>query len=153
MIIPAVRTLLVAALLALPLAAADNATGNNDSQGAQKQHNEWTVAQLEAEMASGKLTSEALTKEYIARIVALDQNGPGVNAVIELNPDALEMARNADRLRKHGIVLGPLHGIPVLLKANVDTGDKMQTSAGSFALIGKPALIDSTVAQNLRNGG
>ncbi len=153
MIIPAVRTLLVAALLALPLAAADNATRNNDSQGAPTQHNEWTVAQLEAEMASGKLTSEALTKEYIARIIALDQNGPGVNAVIELNPDALDIARRADVLRKHGIVLGPMHGIPVLLKDNVDTGDKMQTSAGSFALIGKPSLIDSTVAQNLRDGG
>src|SRR3984957_7702867 len=153
MALPAVRTLLVAALLALPLAAADNATRNNDSQGVPKQHNEWTVAQLEAEMASGKLTSEALTKEYIARIIAIDQNGPGVNAVIELNPDALETARRADVLGKHGIVLGPMHGIPVLLKGNVDTGDKMQTSAGSFALIGKPSLIDSTVAQNLRDGG
>jgi amidase len=104
-------------------------------------------------MAAGTLTSEELTKEYIARILALDQNGPGVNAVIELNPDALAMARNADVLRKHGIVLGPLHGIPVLLKGNVDTGDKMQTTAGSFGLLGKPALIDSTVAQNLRDGG
>jgi amidase len=104
-------------------------------------------------MASGKLTSEDLTKEYITRIVALDQNGPGVNSVIELNPDALEMARHADKLRKHGIVLGPLHGIPVLLKDNVDTGDMMQTTAGSFALVGKPALQDSTVAANLRAGG
>src|SRR5580698_8056931 len=153
MIVPALRTLLLAALLVLPLAAADDATRNSDSKDVPKQHNEWTVAQLEAAMASGQLTSEALTKEYIARIIALDQDGPGVNAVIELNPDALNMARNADQLRKHGIVLGPLHGIPVLLKANVDTGDKMQTSAGSFALIGKPSLIDSTVAQNLRNGG
>jgi amidase len=103
--------------------------------------------------ASGKLTSENLTKEYIARIIALDQNGPGVNAVIELNPDALAIARNADKLRKKGIVLGPLHGIPVLLKGNVDTGDLMQTTAGSFALVGKPALRDSTVAANLRAGG
>jgi amidase len=104
-------------------------------------------------MASGKLTSVELTKEYIARIVALDQNGPGVNSVIELNPDALALARQADVLRKHGIVLGPLHGIPVLLKDNVDTGDLMQTTAGSFALAGKPALHDSTVAANLRAGG
>jgi len=118
-----------------------------------KSHNEWTVAQLQAAMAAGTLTSEELTKEYIARIVAIDQNGPGVNSVIELNPDALVIAHNADVLRKHGIVLGPLHGIPVLLKGNVDTGDKMQTTAGSFALLGKPALIDSTVAENLRNGG
>ena len=117
------------------------------------QHNEATVAQLQAEMASGKTTSEQLTQEYINRILALDQSGPGVNAVIELNPDALVMARNADALRRRGIVLGPLHGIPVLLKDNIDTGDKMQTSAGSFALVGTPALRDSTVAANLRAGG
>ncbi len=104
-------------------------------------------------MASGALTSERLTQEYITRILALDQNGPGVNAVIELNPDALVMARNADALRRRGIVLGPLHGIPVLLKDNIGTGDKMQTSAGSFALVGTPALQDSTVAANLRAGG
>jgi amidase len=117
------------------------------------QHNEATVAQLQAEMAAGRLTSEDLTKEYIARILALDQGGPGVNAVIEINPDALAMARNADQLRKRGGVLGPLHGIPVLLKDNIDTGDKMQTSAGSFALVGAPAPRDSTVAANLRAGG
>jgi len=153
MTIPAVRTLLVAALLALPLAAADHASRNIESKDFPKAHNEWTVAQLEAAMAAGTLTSEALTREYVTRIIAIDQNGPGVNAVIELNPDALDMARNADKLRRHGIVLGPMHGIPVLLKANVDTGDKMQTTAGSFALVGKPSLADSTVAQNLRNGG
>jgi amidase len=104
-------------------------------------------------MASGKLTSEDLTQEYITRIGALDQNGPGVNAVIELNPEALAIARQMDALRKHGTVLGPLHGIPVLLKDNIDTGDKMQTSAGSFALVGTPAGRDSTVAANLRAGG
>jgi amidase len=140
-------------LLALPLAAANDATQNNESANVPKKHNEETVAQLQAEMAAGTLTSVALTQEYIARIVGLDQSGPGVNAVIELNPDALTIARHADELRKHGIVLGPMHGIPVLLKGNVDTGDKMQTTAGSFALVGKPALIDSTVAANLRAGG
>jgi amidase len=116
-------------------------------------HNEATVAQLQAEMAAGKLTSEQLTREYLARIAALDQSGPGVNSVIELNPDALNMAKQADKLRKQGKVLGPLHGIPVLLKDNIGTGDKMQTSAGSFALVGKPAKQDSTVAANLRAGG
>jgi amidase len=116
-------------------------------------HNEATVAQLQAEMRSGKLTSEQLTREYLARIAALDQSGPGVNAVIELNPDALDMAKQADKLRKQGTVLGPLHGIPILLKDNIDTGDKMQTSAGSFALVGRPALQDSTVAAKLRAGG
>ena len=121
--------------------------------GVPTQHNEATIAQLQAEMASGELTSEDLTKEYIARILALDQNSEGVNSVIELNPDALAMAKRADKLRKQGTVLGPLHGIPVLLKDNIDTGDKMQTSAGSFALVGKPAKQDSTVAANLRAGG
>ena len=156
-ITPALCTLLLAMLLAATATAENRATRNSESpyvpNNVPNAHNEATVAELEAEMASGKLTSEALTKEYIARILALDQSGPGVNAVIELNPDALNMARNADRLRRHGIVLGPMHGIPVLLKGNVDTGDQMQTTAGSFALVGKPALIDSTVAANLRAGG
>jgi len=141
---PAVRTILLAALTASNFAAADNIP---------TQHNEATVAQLEADMAAGKLTSEQLTREYIARIAALDQSGPGVNAVIELNPDAIAMAKNADAMRKKGSVLGPLHGIPVLLKDNIDTGDKMQTTAGSFALFGAPATQDSTVAANLRAGG
>src|SRR5438270_8098145 len=121
--------------------------------GVPTQHNEATIAQLQAEMASGKLTSESLTRDYIARIIALDQGAEGVNSIIELNPDALDMAKNADKLRKQGKVLGPLHGIPVLLKDNIDTGDKMQTSAGSFALVGQPAKQDSTVAANLRAGG
>ena len=120
MIVPAIRTLLLAALLALPVAAANDATQNSDSPNVPTRHNEATVAQLQAEMASGKLTSVELTREYIARIVALDQNGPGVNSVIELNPDALAIARTADKMREQGRVLGPLHGIPVLLKDNID---------------------------------
>src|SRR5258708_30878256 len=142
---PMIRNLLLAALLLPTSGAAQNAVTT--------QHNEAPVAQLQAEMAAGRLPAEELTKEYIGRILALDQNGPGVNAVIELNPAALVMARSADALRRRGIVLGPLHGIPVLLKDNIDTGDKMQTSAGSFALVGMPPLQDSTVAANLRAGG
>src|SRR6266852_772693 len=145
---PVIRNLLLAALL-LPASGAVQSAAQN----VPTQHNEATVAQLQAEMASGMLTSEHLTQEYITRILALDQNGPGVNAIIELNPDALVMARNADALRRRGVVLGPLHGIPVLLKDNIDTGDKMQTTAGSFALAGNPALTDSTVAAKLRAGG
>ena len=148
-----IKTLVLPAVLMLALVAtsiaAQPAAGNSPS----KNYNEWTVQQLQAAMTSGKLTSFELTKYYIQRILDLDQSGPGVNAVIELNPDALEIARQMDKLRKRGTVLGPLHGIPVLVKDNVDTGDKMQTSAGSFALVGKPALQDSTVAGKLRNGG
>jgi amidase len=140
------RSLFLGALLVSTSAA-------QNSNSIPTKHNEATVAQLQAEMASHQLTSEELTKEYLARIIALDQAGPGVNSVIEVNPDALVMARHADALRRHGIVLGPLHGIPVLLKDNIGTGDKMQTSAGSFALVGTPALQDSTVAANLRAGG
>jgi amidase len=146
---PAIRILLFAALL-----APTSAFGQGLSQtSVPTEHNEATVAQLQAEMASGKLTSEQLTQEYISRILALDQNGPGVNAVIELNPDAISIAKQMDALRRRGVVLGPLHGIPVLLKDNIGTHDKMQTSAGSFALVGTPALQDSTVAANLRAGG
>src|SRR5437868_2597426 len=118
-------------------------------------YNEMTIAELQAQMAAGTLTSVELTKFYLARIAALDQNGTdgGVNSVIELNPDALNMAQLADRLRAQGRVHGPLHGIPVLIKDNIDTGDKMQTTAGSFALFGQPAQQDSTVAAKLRAGG
>src|SRR5437899_2306728 len=103
-------------------------------------------------MASGKVTSVELTQFYITRIFALDQKGPVVNSVIQLNPDAVAMARNADAMRRRGAT-GPLLGIPVLLKDNIDTGDKMQTTAGSFALFGTPALQDSTIAAKLRAGG
>ncbi len=144
-----ILALLVSLLSLSSFAQTANPNNNNDHFN----YLEATVAQLEAMMQQGKLTSEQLTKAYIQRILELDQNGPNVNAVIELNPDALEMARYADKLRKQHIILGPMHGIPVLLKDNVDTGDKMQTSAGSFALVGKPALQDSTVAQKLRSGG
>src|SRR5467141_3615025 len=138
------RILLLALLASFRAAAADSAPFR---------HAEATVAQLQAEMAAFRLTSERLTRDYIQRILDLDQGGPGVNSVIELNPDAISMARDADAKRRRGIVLGPLHGIPVLLKDNIDTGDKMQTTAGSFALAGKPARRDSTVAANLRAGG
>ena len=102
---------------------------------------EATVAQLEAQMAAGTLTSEQLTQAYIQRIAKLDQAGPeglGVNAIIELNPDALAIARQMDALRRQGKVLGPLHGIPVLLKANIDTHDRMQTTAGSLGAARHP---------------
>jgi amidase len=136
-------------LLVSALAAAQS------SNAIPTQFNEFTMAELQAEMSSGRLTSEELTRYYINRIFALDQNGPGVNSVIQLNPDALDLARNADGMRRRGASTAqfPLLGIPVLLKDNIDTGDKMQTTAGSFALAGLPAVQDSTVAAKLRSAG
>jgi amidase len=117
--------------------------------------NEFTVAQLQDAMNDGRLTSERLTRFYLDRIFALDQNGPGVNSVIELNPDAIELAERADAMRRRGATSAkfPLLGIPLLLKDNIDTGDHMQTTAGSFALAGLPAIQDSTVAAKLRAAG
>jgi len=145
-------TILVMAGLLAPFAAQAGQNGKEDEFA----FLEATVAQLQAKMAAGELTSERLTRAYIARIAKLDQGDPahGVNALIELNPDAIAIAKSLDdmRFRQHK-VLGPLHGIPVLLKANIDTGDKMQTTAGSLGLQGSPPMSDSTVAANLRAGG
>ncbi len=141
----------VAAMLLLTAAAVTPTAAGTTS--APSNLNEFTIAQLESLLSSGQLSSVALTNYYVKRIAALDQEGPGVNSVIELNPDALAMAKAADDARARGKVLGPLQGIPVLLKDNIDTGDKMQTSAGSFALVGSPAVGDSTMAGKLRAGG
>lgn len=141
---------LIATLMASSWAMAEN----EDSVATAPSHfNEATVAELQAKMKSGALTSVQLTHYYVRRILELDQNGPGVNSVIELNPDAVRIAEQMDDLRMRGKILGPLHGIPVLIKDNIDTGDRMQTSAGSFALVGRPALTDSTIAAKLRAGG
>ncbi len=115
--------------------------------------NEMTVAQLQAAMASNQLSSLDLVNYYLTRIATLDQAGPTVNSVIEVNPDAKAIAQSLDAERKAGHVRGPLHGIPVLLKDNVGTGDKMQTAAGSLGLVGSPAAHDSAVAANLRAAG
>ena len=144
--------LLVMTLMLAPFAARSDSNNKDNFPFL-----EATVAQLQTEMAAGRLTSEQLTRAYIKRIQQLDQPGSqtglGVNAIIELNPDAIAIARQMDDMRHKGQVLGPLHGIPVLLKANIDTHDKMQTTAGSLGLQGTPALQDSTIAANLRAGG
>ena len=145
------RALIAAA--GLSLAASAVGASSAGPNPAPTNFNEFTVAQFQSLMSSGQLTSVGLTNYYIKRIEALDRDGPGVNAVIELNPDALAMAHTADNARAAGQNLGPLMGIPVLLKDNIDTGDRMQTTAGSLALFGAPAPRDSTVAANLRKGG
>ena len=115
--------------------------------------NEATIAQLQAAMHSGGLTSSHLVDFYLSRIRALDQGTTGVNSVLELNPAAGEIARDLDAERRRKGPRGPLQGIPVLLKDNVDTGDSMQTAAGSLALVGRPAHRDSTLVKNLREAG
>jgi amidase len=115
--------------------------------------NEATMAQLQHTMQTGGLTSTRLVNFYLSRIRSLDQGDTGVNSVLELNPEAHEIAQALDAERRRKGPRGPLHGIPILLKDNVDTGDRMQTGAGSLALVGSPALHDSTVAKNLRAAG
>src|SRR4051812_22244851 len=95
---------------------------------------EATLADLQSRMASGQTSAHAITQAYINRINELDRAGPKLHHVIEVNPDALAIAGTMDRERKAGRVRGPLHGIPVLVKDNIDTADRMTTTAGSFAL-------------------
>lgn len=114
---------------------------------------EATIPQLQDAMTSGRVTAAALAGVYLKRIEQLDKAGPKLNSVIELNPDALDIARQLDAERKAKGPRGPLHGIPVLLKDNIDTHDRMMTTAGSLALAGSIAPQDATVARQLRAAG
>ena len=114
---------------------------------------ELTVQQLQDAMASGRYTARRLVELYTARINAIDRQGPELRSVIELNPDALAIADALDAERRSGRVRGPLHGIPVLIKDNIDTADRMMTTAGSLALAGTSAPRDSFVAARLRDAG
>jgi amidase len=111
------------------------------------------VADLAAQMRAGKLTSRALTQRYLDRIAKLDKAGPKVNAVIELNPDALAIADAMDKEMKAGKPRGPLHGIPVLIKDNIDSADRMRTSAGSLALATSTPPKDAFIVEKLRTAG
>ncbi|HET7300983.1 MAG TPA: amidase [Oleiagrimonas sp.] len=112
-----------------------------------------SVATLRQRMQNGQLDSRTLAQDFVRRITTLDQAGPTVNSVIEVNPDALEIARRRDAARVAGKASGILFGIPILLKDNIDTGDHMLTTAGSLAMTGAPAPRDSTVAAKLRKAG
>lgn len=114
---------------------------------------ELTVDDLQARMRDGRDTARTIAQQYLSRIDAIDQRGPAINAVIELNPDALAIATQLDTERKAGKVRGPLHGVPVLIKDNIDTADKMHTTAGSLALAANIAVRDSFVAAQLRAAG
>ncbi|GGC62453.1 amidase [Undibacterium terreum] len=114
---------------------------------------EASVSDLQAAMSAGKLTSKALVTQYLARIKSIDRAGPHINSIIELNPDALSIADALDKERKAKGPRGPLHGIPVLLKDNIATADKMQTTAGSLALVGAKAPRDAFLVSRLREAG
>jgi amidase len=114
---------------------------------------EATIADLQEMMTSGKATSERLVSLYLERIDKIDRRGPGLNAVIQTNPDALAIARELDRERKEKGPRGPLHGVPILIKDNIDTADKMETTAGSLALIGSKPAKDAFVVGRLREAG
>jgi amidase len=115
--------------------------------------NEITVTQLQDKMADGTYTAEQITKLYLDRIEAIDKNGPKLNSIIELNPDALNSAKAMDNERKNGKIRSALHGIPVLIKDNIDTADKMMTTAGALALLGNKATKDAFIVKQLRDAG
>ncbi|WP_439559294.1 amidase [Dyadobacter sp.] len=114
---------------------------------------EMAVAEMQRLMQENKLSARKLAEYYLNQIKTIDQNGPALKSVIELNPDALSIADAMDQERKNGKLRGPLHGIPVLIKDNIDTADKMQTTAGSIALAGNIASKDAFVVKKLREAG
>ena len=141
---PAIPALAAARVLDPP--AADSAVSSFELD-------EITIPDLQDGMKSGKFTARSLVEKYSARIAEIDKRGPAINSIIELNPDALSIAESLDAERKQKGPRGPMHGIPVLIKDNIDTADKMMTTAGSLALVGSKPPQDSFVAQKLRAAG
>ena len=137
----------------------DGADGNGPARTASDgsvnpfELDEMTIAELQDGMKSGKYRARSIAEKYLERIEAIDRNGPAIKSVIETNPDALAIAEALDKERKAKGVRGPLHGIPVLIKDNIDTADRMMTTAGSLALVGAKPPKDSFVAQKLREAG
>jgi len=147
--------------LAMAIGPARMAPGRDVAAGASAQPraaprfdlDEATFAYLQQRMTSGRDTSRSLTEQYLARIAEVDRRGPSLRSVIEVNPDALSIADAMDTERKTRGPRGPLHGIPILIKDNIATGDRMLTSAGSLALVDAPAPGDAFVTQRLRAAG
>ncbi len=114
---------------------------------------EASISEIQQKMARGELTARQLCGLYLEQIQQFDRSGPSLNSIIELNPDALAIADSLDRERATGKVRGPLHGVPVLIKDNIDTADRMSTTAGSLALEGSIARQDAFLVERLRLGG
>lgn len=141
------REFLAAVVGALTVATASSRAADSFA------HSEATITQVGQQMAAGRLSARSLAAAYLQRIEAIDRAGPKLNSVIELNPDALKIAGELDRERKAGHARGPLHGIPILLKDNIATADRMQTTAGSLALVGAKAPRDAALVTRLRSAG
>ncbi len=135
------------------MAARSSSPGNPASPPKEFELDELTISDLQEGMKTGKFTSRSLVKKYLDRIDEIDKHGPAINSVIEINPDAISIAEGLDRERKDKGARGPLHGIPILIKDNIDTADRMMTTAGSLALLGSRPLQDSFVARRLREAG
>lgn len=116
-------------------------------------YEEFDIAKLQSGYASGEYSIQDVVQSYLDRINAIDKNGPQLNSIIQVNPDAIDIAKELDNELKDGKSRGPLHGVPIVLKDNIDTHDRMETTAGSRALIGSHPLQDSFVAQKLREAG
>jgi len=142
-----------AAAAAAPFVAKAQAAGAPAPIAPPFELDEITIAALQEGMKSGKFTARSIAEKYLARIDAVDKHGPAVNSIIELNPDALATADALDHERQAKGPRGPLHGIPVLIKDNIATRDKMQTTAGSLALVGSAPPRDAFVAKKLRDAG
>jgi amidase len=137
----------------MPAAASPNSDVHRRVKDPSFELEDITVAELQAGMASGRYTARGVVEQYLARITAMDRAGPSLHSIIEANPEALDLAEQLDRERATRGPRGPLHGIPVLLKDNIDTADRMTTTAGSLALEGSIAPRDSHVAEQLRAAG
>ncbi len=152
-------TLASAGLTTLLITGCTSSTKKEENSDAEKGINagfeleEETIEGLSKKLASGEYTSEQLVQLYLKRIEAVDKNGAKLNSVIEVNPDAIAIAAAMDKELKEGKSRGPLHGIPILIKDNIDTADKMQTTAGSLALLGNIASKDAFLVKKLRESG
>jgi amidase len=149
------RTVVALAVAAAALVCLPDVAGHSapPAQVAPFQLEEVTIASLIADQQAGRRTARAIAEQYLGRIAALDQAGPSLRAVIELNPDALAIADRLDAERTAKGLRGPLHGVPVLIKDNIDTADRMSTTAGSLALEGSIAAADAFIVSRLRAAG
>jgi amidase len=149
------REFLAAAAVVATAGAAETSpsTGNPQAHSPDQPAEELSLAQIAAAFAEGRLTSQQLTSEYLARIERLDRRGPNLGAVIETNPRALDIAAGLDAERKSGASRGPLHGVPILIKDNVETSDHMMSTAGSLALQGWYSPKDAPLVERLRAAG